>query len=136
MAIVLPFKGLRPKKEFVSKFACPPYDVMDRDEAKEMVKGNEYSFLHVTRAEVDMDDSVDIHDESVYVKARTNLENFINNGVIFQDKAPKFYIYRQIWKGHSQTGLVACTSCEEYEKGIIRKHEFTRKDKEEDRTKP
>ncbi len=135
MAIVLPFKGIRPKKELIEKVACPPYDVMDREEAKEMVKGNDFSFLHVTRAEVDMDNSVDIHDESVYMKAKENLDKFLTEGIMKQDDTPKFYIYRQTWKGHTQTGLVACTSCEDYEKGIIRKHEFTRKDKEADRTK-
>lgn len=135
MAIVKPFKGVRPKKEFVEKVACPPYDVMDRDEAKEMVKGNPYSFLHITRAEVDFPDNVDEHDEKVYEKANDNLQNFLKQGILFQDNKPVFYIYKQNWKGHSQTGIVAVTSCEEYDKGIIRKHEFTRKDKEEDRTK-
>lgn len=135
MAIVKPFKGVRPKKEYVDKVACPPYDVMDRDEAKKMVEGNPYSFLHITRAEVDFPDSVDEHDEIVYQKAAENLNNFIKNGILIQDEKPVFYLYRQIWKEHIQTGIVAVTSCEEYDKGIIRKHEFTRKDKEEDRTK-
>ncbi len=133
MAKVKPFKGIRPKKEFVQEVASLPYDVMSREEAKEMAKDNPWSFLHVVRSEIDLDDSVDIHSEEVYKTARKNLDKFIKEQVLNQDEKDNFYIYRQIMNGRVQTGLVACTSIDDYENNIIKKHEFTRPEKEQDR---
>ena len=133
MAKVKPFKGIRPKEEIVEKVASLPYDVMNREEAKKMAEGNDKSFLHVVRSEIDLDDSVDAHDKVVYETARKNLEKFIEEGTLKQDEKDKYYIYRQIMFGRVQTGLVACTSIDDYENNIIKKHEFTRPEKEQDR---
>jgi uncharacterized protein (DUF1015 family) len=133
MAVVRPFKGIRPKTDLVSKVASLPYDVMNREEAKAMAKGNEYSFLHVVRAEIDIPDSVSQYDESVYQRARTNLDKMIEDDILTQDGTPKFYIYRQIMDGRVQTGIVGCTSIDDYMNDIIKKHEFTRPQKEVDR---
>lgn len=133
MAIVRPFKGIRPVKELASKIAALPYDVMNSDEAREMVKGNSHSFLHVDRAEIDLDPSIDIHDKRVYEKARENLDRMIRDGEYTQDQKPCLYIYRQIMNGRAQTGIVFCASIDDYINNVIKKHEFTRADKEEDR---
>jgi uncharacterized protein (DUF1015 family) len=133
MAIVKAFKGIRPVKELASKIAALPYDVMNSDEAREMVIGNPHSFLHVDRPEIDLDPSVDIHDSKVYEKARENLDRMITDGEYTQDEQPCLYIYRQIMNGRSQTGIVFCASIDDYINNIIKKHEFTRADKEEDR---
>lgn len=133
MAVVRPFKGIRPKTELVEKVASLPYDVMNREEAKEMAKGNELSFLHVVRSEIDLEDSIDSHDELVYKTARKNLDKFIEDGILVQDETPKFYIYRQLMNGRVQTGLVGCTSIDDYMNDVIKKHEFTRPEKEIDR---
>jgi len=133
MAKVKPFKGIRPKEDIVDKVASLPYDVMNRDEAKKMAEGNEKSFLRVVRSEIDLDDSIDAHDKVVYEKARKNLDKFIEEGTLNQDKKEKYYIYRQLMFGRVQTGLVACTSIDDYENDIIKKHEFTRPEKEQDR---
>jgi uncharacterized protein (DUF1015 family) len=133
MAIVRAFKAIRPIEELASKIAALPYDVMNSDEAREMVKENPYSFLHVDRAEIDLDPSIDIHDKKVYEKARENLDNKIINKEYLQDESPCLYIYRQIMNGRSQTGLVFCASIDDYINNNIKKHEFTRADKEQDR---
>lgn len=133
MSIVRPFKGVMPKKDLVEKVASLPYDVMNREEAKALAKGNEYSFLHVVRSEIDLDDSVDIHDEKVYKTARKNLDEFQEKGIMNQDEKSHFYIYRQIMNGRVQTGLVATTSIDEYMNNKIKKHEYTRPEKEKDR---
>ncbi|MFT9495646.1 DUF1015 domain-containing protein [Anaerosolibacter sp.] len=133
MAVVRPFKGIRPKQELADKVACLPYDVMNREEAKEMAKGNPYSFLHVGRSEIDLDDSVDAYDPKVYEMARHNLDKMIEDNILFQDDQPMFYIYRQIMDGRVQTGIVGCTSIDDYMNDIIKKHEFTRPEKEVDR---
>lgn len=133
MAVVRPFKAFRPVKELVDKIAALPYDVMDTDEAREMVEGNPYSFLHVDKAEIDLDPSIDPYDEVVYKKARTNMDAMIENKWYVQDEKPCYYIYRQVMKGRGQTGLVACTSIDDYINNIIKKHELTREDKELDR---
>ena len=133
MAIVKAFKGIRPVKELASKIAALPYDVMNSDEAREMVIGNPHSFLHVDRPEIDLDPSIDIHDPKVYEKARENLDRMITDGEYTQDEQPCLYIYRQIMNGRSQTGIVFCASIDDYMNNIIKKHEFTRADKEEDR---
>jgi uncharacterized protein (DUF1015 family) len=133
MAIVKAFKGIRPVKELASKIAALPYDVMNSDEAREMVIGNPHSFLHVDRPEIDLDPSIDIHDSKVYEKARENLDRMITDGEYTQDEQPCLYIYRQIMNGRSQTGIVFCASIDDYINNVIKKHEFTRADKEEDR---
>ncbi len=133
MAIVRPFKALRPKEDLVEKVASLPYDVMNREEAKKMAEGNEHSFLHVVRSEIDLDDSVDAYSEDVYNTARKNLDQFEKDGIIKQDESARFYIYRQLMFGRVQTGIVAVTSIDDYMNDIIKKHEFTRPVKEQDR---
>jgi len=135
MAIVKPFRALRPKKEFAEKVAAPPYDVLDSNEAREMAKDNPYSFLHVNKPEIDLDPSINLYDERVYQKGAENLKRLQNEGILFQDEKPQFYVYRQIMGGHQQIGLVACASVDEYEKDLIKKHELTRQEKENDRVK-
>lgn len=133
MAIVRPFKGIVPKKELAEQVACLPYDVMNRKEAKEMAEGNPNSFLHIVRSEIDLPDAVGDYDALVYETARKNLDAFIEKGIMTQDEAPIYYIYRQLMNGRVQTGLVACTSIDDYMNDVIKKHEFTRPTKEVDR---
>ncbi len=133
MSVVRPFKGVRPTPALAEKVAALPYDVMNSDEAREMVAGNPYSFLHVDKAEIDLDKSIDLYDQKVYNKAAENLNKMIGEKVLIQDEKPCFYIYRLTMNGRSQTGLVACTSIDEYLNGLIKKHELTRADKEADR---
>ena len=133
MAIVKAFKGIRPIEELASKIAALPYDVMSSEEARDMAIDNPYSFLHIDRAEIDLDPSVDIHDKKVYEKARENLDKMIEDGQFIQDEKPCLYIYRQIMNGRSQTGLVFCASIDDYLNNVIKKHEYTRADKELDR---
>lgn len=103
MAMFRPFKAIRPKPLFVDKVAALPYDVMNRKEAKKMAEGNEYSFLHIARSEIDLDDSVNPYDEAVYKKARNNLDTMLEKDILIQDSMPKFHIYRQImWGGYRQ----------------------------------
>jgi len=135
MSIFKPFKGFRPKKEFVNLVASRPYDVLDSDEARIEVDGNPYSFLHVVKPEVDLPKDTDLHSEVVYNKAKSNLEKLINDGLFSQDEKAMFYIYAQTMKGKTQYGLVGCSAVEDYLNNIIRKHELTRPDKEEDRMK-
>ena len=133
MAIFKPFKAIRPVPEKAQDVAALPYDVMNSDEAREMVVGNPYSFLHVDKAEIDLDKSVDLYDKKVYLKARENLDKLVTDGICKQDAAPCIYIYRQIMNGRSQTGLVGCTAIDDYINNVIKKHELTRADKEADR---
>ena len=133
MAVIRPFKGIRPIKELANKIAALPYDVMDSDEAREMVKGNPYSFLHVDKAEIDLPNDIDAYDDRVYEKAKENLDKMIEKGYYIEDEKPKFYIYRQVMKGRSQVGLVGCASIDDYTNNIIKNHELTREDKEIDR---
>lgn len=133
MAIIKPFRGIRPIKELADKIAALPYDVMDSDEAREMVKDNPYSFLHVDKAEIDLPRDIDPYDDRVYDKAKENLDNMIKNRFYIEDEKPNYYIYRQIMKGRSQVGLVGCASIDDYTNNIIKKHELTREDKEIDR---
>ncbi len=133
MAILRPFKAIRPTPDKADKVGALPYDVMNSDEAREMVKGNPYSFLHVDKAEIDLPKDTYIYDEKVYEKAKENLEKLISDGILVQDAKPMLYIYRQIMNGRAQTGLVGCTAVDDYIDNIIKKHEFTRADKEADR---
>ena len=133
MAVIKPFKAMRPINELVDKIAALPYDVMDSDEARDMVKDNPYSFLHVDKAEIDLPKDIDMYDDKVYEKAKENLDKMIDNGLYIEDDKPNYYIYRQVMKGRSQTGLVACASIDDYSNNIIKKHELTREEKEIDR---
>ncbi len=133
MAKVKPFKGLRPRIDLVEKVASLPYDVMNRQEAKAMAAGNPHSFLHVVRSEMDVPDDMDMYDEQVYKTARRNLDLMQANKVLVEDEKKQFYIYRQLMWGRVQTGIVAVTSIDDYMNDIIKKHEFTRPIKEQDR---
>ena len=133
MAIIKAFKALRPVQDLASKIAALPYDVMNSEEAREMVKGNQYSFLHVDRAEINLPKETNIYDKVVYEKARDVLYKMIEDGLYVQEEKPCMYIYRQTMKGKSQTGLVICTSIDDYINNKIKRHEHTRKDKELDR---
>ncbi len=135
MITVKPFSALRPSAEYADKCAALPYDVMSSDEAREMVKGNPYSFLHIDKAEIDLDKSIDIYDERVYAKASENLKKFESDGVYINDNDKKYYFYRQVMDGRAQTGIVGCASIDDYIENRIKKHEFTRADKEIDRIK-
>ena len=133
MAIIRPFKAYRPVKEHVKDIAALPYDVMSSKEARTMEKDNKYSFLHVDRAEVNLDESVGEYDKVVYDTAKKVLENMIEEGLYIQEKAPAIYIYQQIMDGRGQKGIVCCTSVDDYINNIIKKHERTRLLKEIDR---
>lgn len=135
MSTIKPFRAIRPKTDLAERVAALPYDVMNSEEARQMVTGNPYSFLHVDKAEIDLSPDIDLYDEKVYQKARENMDNMIAEGVLQQDAQANFYIYRQIMEGRSQTGIVACCSIDEYLGNKIKKHEFTRADKEQDRIK-
>lgn len=135
MAIIKPFRALRPPRELAEKVAALPYDVMDVEEARSMAAGNPNSFLHVSRPEIDLPAEIDPHDEPVYLRGKTNLKEFIERGVLVQDGQDSFYVYRQRMGNITQTGLVVCASVDDYQEGVIKKHEHTRADKEEDRVK-
>ena len=133
MAIIKAFKAYRPIEELASKIAALPYDVMNTEEAREMAKGNKYSFLYVDRGEINFPEKVNIYGEEVYKESREVLDKMIENKYYFQDKNPYFYIYRQTMNGKSQVGLVVCASVDDYINNVIKKHEKTRADKELDR---
>ena len=133
MAILKPFKAIRPKDEYASQVGALPYDVMNSEEAREMVKDKPYSFLHVDKAEVDLPQGIDIYSAEVYEKAKENLDALSVKGICKQDEKPMLYIYRQIMSGREQTGIVGCTAVDDYINNVIKKHEFTRADKEADR---
>ena len=133
MAVVKAFRAIRPTSEMAEKVAALPYDVMSSEEAKEMVKGNPYSFLHVDKAEIDLDPSIDLYDKRVYEKANANLKNMIKQNVLMQDNDDCLYIYKLVMEGREQIGLVGCTSIDDYINNKIKKHEKTRADKEQDR---
>ena len=133
MSVVKPFKGLRPDKKIAEKLSCLPYDVMNSQEAKKMAENNPYSFLHITRAEIDLDDNVDPHSKVVYDKSIENFKKFQDEKFLVQDSDPKFYIYAQTMDGRTQYGIAGAAFCEDYQNGIIKKHELTRPDKEDDR---
>lgn len=133
MVTVRPFNGLRPAKELADKIASPPYDVLDSDEARVIVMENPLSFLRVVKPEVDLDPSVDLYSTKVYEQGAYNLRHLMEHGEMIQEKKPIFYFYCQIMGDHSQVGLVATVSAEDYLNNLIKKHEFTRKVKEEDR---
>jgi uncharacterized protein (DUF1015 family) len=135
MALIKPFRALRPQKKIVQQVAAPPYDVMSVAEARSMAEGNPFNFLHISRPEIDLPVEVDPHDESVYRKGQENLAAFIGGKTLIQDQEEHYYIYRQKMGSVVQTGLVACASVDDYQSGLIKKHELTRADKEEDRVR-
>ena len=135
MAIIKPFKGIRPKKELVEKIASRPYDVLNSEEARAEAAGNEMSLYHIIKPEIDFPVGTDEHDEKVYRKAAENFEKFQKNGWLVQDSKENYYVYAQTMNGKTQYGLVVCAYVDDYMTGKIKKHELTRKDKEEDRMK-
>lgn len=135
MAKLRPFVAIRPVPELADKVAALPYDVMSSAEAREMVIGNPYSFLHIDKAEIDLPEDIDPYDEIVYKTAATRLRQMIADGVFIREEKPCLYIYRQVMAGRIQTGVVGCTSIDDYINKVIKDHELTRADKEEDRVK-
>jgi uncharacterized protein (DUF1015 family) len=133
MAVVKPFRGLRPPSAIAKDLACLPYDVMNTAEARKMAKGKDCSLLHITRSEIDLPEDVDTHSDEVYKKSVENFGKWQKNGWLVQDDKPHFYIYAQTMKGRTQYGIVGCASVDDYLNGIIKKHELTRPDKEQDR---
>ncbi len=133
MAIIKPFKGLRPPKNVVEELACLPYDVMNSEEAALMAEGKEKSLLRITKAEIELPGVEDIHSAEVYNKAVENFEKFQNKGWLVEDEVPQYYIYAQTMNEKTQYGIVGAAACSDYENGIIKKHELTRPEKEDDR---
>jgi uncharacterized protein (DUF1015 family) len=133
MITISPFKALRPGPQYAKQVASRPYDVLNSKEAKVEAEGNPYSFLHITKSEIDLPAGIDIHSQQVYQKAKENLDAFISRAILFNESKPCYYIYRLTMDGRMQTGLVCCSSVGDYEEGLIKKHEFTRPEKEQDR---
>ena len=135
MALIRPFAALRPDPGLAARICELPYDVMSSDEARQVAAGNPLSFLHVSKPEIDLPAETDVYDTKVYAKGRDNFKSLIQQGALRQDSRPSFYLYRQVMGQHVQTGLVAVASCQDYLDGVIKKHEFTRPDKEDDRVR-
>lgn len=133
MAVFHAFKALRPVKEKAADVAALPYDVVNREEAKTIGDENPLSFLHVDRPEMDLEPGIDLYDERVYEKAKENLANMEKNGILVQDEESCYYIYELVRRGRTQTGIVGCSSIDDYMNGVVKKHELTREDKEQDR---
>jgi uncharacterized protein (DUF1015 family) len=135
MPLIRPFPGVRPLPEKAAEVAAPPYDVLDSNEARERAAGKPWSFLHISKPEIDLPPGADPYDAAVYAKGKENFDRMIEEGVLKQDSAPRYYLYRLIMGDHQQTGLVAAASVADYDTNRIRKHEFTRPDKEDDRVR-
>ncbi len=135
MSLIKPFAGLRPKPEFAADVVAPPYDVLNTEEARQRVAGRPYSFLHISKPEIDLPPGTNPYDARVYAKGADNLQNLIDRGVLIRDSEPCYYLYRLVMDSHTQTGLVAIASVADYDSNRIRKHEFTRPDKEDDRVR-
>lgn len=133
MAKIKPFKGIRPPKSLIDKVACLPYDVMNSAEAAIMAEGNPYSLLHITKAEIDFPSGTNEHSDTIYKKSKENFDRFLKDKILIQDEEDHYYIYGQTMEGRSQYGIVAVASVDDYLNGVIKKHELTRPDKEEDR---
>lgn len=133
MSIIRPFKALRPQAQFAKQVASRPYDVLNSAEARVEAQGNPASFLHITKSEIDLPESTDIHSTQVYEKAKENLTAFLKREILFKENKDCYYIYRLIMNGRSQTGLVCASSIDDYENDVIKKHEFTKPEKEQDR---
>ncbi len=135
MAHLHPFKAWRPTQETIYEIACVPYDVIDTDEARALAEGKPNSFLHVIRPEIDLPESIDIHANEVYEQGKINLEKCLSSGLMTQESEPSLYVYRLIMDGREQTGIFGCVSVADYDSNVILKHELTRPDKEDDRTR-
>jgi len=135
VAAIYPFRALRPPADKVKEVAAVPYDVVNTEEAREMAAGNPLSFLHVSRPEIDLPEGTDIYSDAVYEKGAENFRRLVSDGVLEEEAEPSLYLYRLKMGGHTQTGVAACFSVDEYDRGLIRKHERTRPDKEDDRTR-
>ncbi len=133
MITIQPFRALRPEAQHAKQVASRPYDVLNSKEAKIEAQGNPSSFLHITKSEIDLPEEVDIHSQQVYDTAKNNLDAFISRNIVFRESKPCYYIYQLIMNGRSQTGLVCGSSVDDYENDLIKKHEFTRPEKEKDR---
>src|SRR6266498_1009301 len=133
MSIIKPFKALRPQAQYAKQVASKPYDVLSSAEARIEAQGNPNSFLHITKSEIDLPDTTDVHDDEVYKKAKENLRAFIKRDILFRENKDCYYIYQLVMNGHSQSGLVCVSSIDDYENDVIKKHEFTRPEKEVDR---
>ena len=133
MAVVKPFRGLRPPRSIAKDLSWLPYDVMNSEEAVLLAKGNKYSLLRITKSEIDLPEGTDIHSEEVYNTSVNNFKKWRENGWLIQEKEPRFYIYAQTMDGQKQYGIVGCASVDDYLNGVIKKHELTRPDKEQDR---
>ena len=133
MATIKPFKALRPQAQLAKSVASKPYDVLTSAEAKKEAQGNPNSFLHITKSEIDLPENTYVYSDDVYEKAKENLQAFIKRNILFCENKECFYVYRLTVNGHSQTGLVALSSVDDYEKNIIKKHELTKPEKELDR---
>ena len=135
MAIIKPFRGIRPPQDLVERVASRPYDVLNSEEARAEAEGNEMSLYHIIRPEIDFPVGTDEHEEKVYQKAAENFRLFREKGWLVQDPKENYYVYAQTMNGKTQYGLVVCAAVEDYMNGVIKKHELTRRDKEEDRMK-
>jgi len=135
MPLIRPFAGLCPAPNRAAEVAAPPYDVLDSNEARQRAAGKPWSFLHISKPEIDLAPDIDPYDPSVYAKGKENFERMLSEGVLQQDKAPCYYLYRLIMGSHQQVGLVAAARVSDYDSNRIRKHEFTRPDKEDDRVR-
>ncbi len=135
MATVRPFKGFRPLPEYAAQVAARPYDVLSSEEARAEAAGNPLSFLHVGKPEIDLPPDINLYDDRVYLQGKENLRTLVTKGILKEDERASFYLYAQTMDNHSQYGIVGCASVQEYLNNTIRKHELTRKDKEDDRTR-
>ena len=133
MVTIHPFKALRPEAQHAKNVASRPYDVLNSKEAKIEAQGNPSSFLHITKSEIDLPEDIDVHSKKVYEKAKENLDAFLSRNIVFRESKPCYYIYQLVMNGKSQTGLVCGSSVDDYENDLIKKHEFTRPEKEQDR---
>lgn len=133
MVTIIPFKALRPEVQYAKQVASQPYDVLTTKEAKVEAQGNPHSFLHITKSEIDLPENTDPHSQKVYEKAKENLNAFISRKILFTENKPCYYVYQLIMGRHKQTGLVCCSSIDDYENDLIKKHEHTRPEKEQDR---
>ncbi len=130
-----PFRAVRPRPDLAARVAAVPYDVVNRAEAAELARGNPHSFLHVGRSDIDLPPEVDPYDPRIYARARAALDELLSSGTLVEDAKPGLFLYRQVMDGRTQTGVVGCVHVDDYERDLIRKHEKTRQDKEDDRTR-
>ena len=130
-----PFRAIRPVPELAERVASVPYDVVNRAEAVELARGNPHSFLHIGRSDIDLPPDTDPYDAKVYAQARRTLDQFLAGGTLVRDPVPSLYLYRQVMEGQAQVGVVGCVHIDDYETDVIKKHEKTRPDKEDDRTR-